>query len=429
MAPESAGFRDTRAQDIALRATTASGKPWLRWGLWLAAAVALGLLARPVWRFMGADATASRATLRFATVESGAITSEASAYGRVVAAQAPMLYAATAGTVVFKVEAGAKVAAGQVLAEVDSPELRSRLGQEQQALEAAQAEADRQRVANRRAELTKQGEVEAARIARTTAQREKQRADRAWKLQAMSEVDHLRAGDALQAAEVAFALAEQDLALERESLALDLRNRLSVVQRQKLAVDEVARQVEALAIRAPFAGVVGTRLVADRTSVAANTGVLSVVDLGQLELEVPMPEIYAGAMTSGLDVGLEHAGQVYPGTVRTVSPEIVAGQFTLRIAFGDPMPPDLKQSQRVLARVQLESKANTLIVARGAFVDTEGGRYIWKVDGDQILRTPVELGALAATQVEILKGVAAGDRVVISAVPNADGQTRMLLLD
>lgn len=427
MAPES-GFRDTRGQDHQVRQAVA-GRGLKRWVIGAVVLVLVVLAARPVWRFMSSSATVSRAALRIATVQTGAITSEAGAYGRVVAAQSPTLYAATAGTVVFKVEAGAQVEAGQVLAEVDSPELRNRLQQEQQALDSAQAEADRQRVANRRAELTKLGQVEAARISRTAAQREWQRAERAYKLQAMSEVDHLRAADALEAAEVAYGLAEKDLSLERDALALELRNRQSLVQRQRLAVEEVARQVEALAIRAPFTGVVGTRLVADRSNVAANTGVMSVVDLGQLELEVPMAEIYAGVLVPGLQVTLDHNGQNYPGTVRTVSPEIVAGQFTLRVSFGDPMPPDLKQSQRVLARVLLESRSQTLVVQRGAFVDAEGGHSIWKLVGDELVRTPIQLGALATDKVEILKGLNAGDQVVISDVPNAQGQQRLLLLN
>lgn len=425
------GFRDTRQQDQLL--VHAAQRPW--WlqprTLLLAAAVVLVVvfLIRPIWRFLGAGDTASRSALRFATVEAGSLASEASAYGRVVAAMAPTLYAATAGTVVFKVEAGAQVQAGTVLAEVDSPELRNRLQQEQQALDSAQAEADRQRVANRRAELAKAREVEAARNVLTAAEREWQRAERAWAVQAMSEVDHLRAGDALQAAGVAFKFAERDLALERDALALELRNRQSQVSRQQLAVDEVQRQVQALSITAPFAGVVGTRLVADRTSVAANTGVLSVVDLTQLELEVPVAEIYAGKLVPGLDAELDHNGQRFPATVRTVSPEIVAGQFSVRLAFGEPSPPDLKQSQRVLARIALERREQTLSVARGGFLDQSGGRYAWKLEGDELVRTPIELGVMAADRVEILSGLTAGDQIVISPIDNPNGAARLLLLD
>lgn len=426
------GFRDTRAQDQIMSVLRPQQMWWRAPRTWVIAAAVLAalLLARPLWRFMAAEQSISRASLRFASVEMGAIVSEASAYGRVVAAQAPTLYATTAGTVIFKVEAGAQVGSGEVLADVDSPELRNRLQQEQQALESAQSEADRQRVANRRAELAKARELEAARNVQTAAEREWQRAERAFELQAMSKVDHLRAGDALQAARIAFEFAERDLLLEKDALALELRNRQSLVQRQRLAVDEVQRQVAALAITAPFDGVVGTRLVADRSNVAANTGVLSVVDLTQLELEVPVAEIYAGKLVAGLPVQLEHNQQRYPGVVRTVSPEIVAGQFLLRVAFSEAQPPDLKQSQRVLARVQLERTEQTLTVQRGGFIDADGGRYAWKVSGDELVRTPITLGALAADRVEIVSGLQAGDQIVISAINESDVRdaNRLLLL-
>jgi len=143
-----------------------------------------------------------------------------------------------------------------------------------------------------------------------------------------------------------------------------------------------------------------------------------------------MAEIYAGKLVAGLPVELEHNGQRYPGSVRTVSPEIVAGQFLLRVAFAEQQPADLKQSQRLLARVQLERTEQTLTVQRGGFIDADGGRYAWKVSGDELVRTPIQLGALAADRVEIVSGVQAGDEIVISTI-DADlirGRERLLLL-
>lgn len=63
--------------------------------------------------------------------------------GRVIAANNPVLYAIAAGTVTLKVVAGDVVKLDQELAVIDSPELRSRLAQEQATLAGLEAQARR----------------------------------------------------------------------------------------------------------------------------------------------------------------------------------------------------------------------------------------------------------------------------------------------
>ena len=74
--------------------------------------------------------------------------------GRVVAANSPTLYAIAAGTVDFHVRPGDKVMRGQSLATIASPELQSRLLQEQATLAGLEAE----RRARRPRRRARQGE-------------------------------------------------------------------------------------------------------------------------------------------------------------------------------------------------------------------------------------------------------------------------------
>jgi HlyD family secretion protein len=56
---------------------------------------------------------------------------------------------------------------------------------------------------------------------------------------------------------------------------------------------------------------------------------------------------------------------------------------------------------------------DVLMVERGAFLDP-ATRYVYVVRGDEAVRTPVELGAASVSEIQVLSGLAAGDRVVIS---------------
>jgi HlyD family secretion protein len=63
------------------------------------------------------------------------------------------------------------------------------------------------------------------------------------------------------------------------------------------------------------------------------------------------------------------------------------------------------------------------MVDRGSFMDQEGGGIVYLVHDNVAERHPVHLGAASIAKVEILDGLAEGDRIVINgtdAFKNAD---------
>jgi len=421
-------FRNTEAQDSALAPSTVKLRQWRNVVIAVLLVGVLGIVAMPVLRYLGGNSVRSSA-LQFSAVTRGDLVREATGFGRVVAARSPNLFAASAGVVHFIAEAGTLVAAGAVLAEIESPELMSVLAQEQSSLLAFKSDAARQGIANQRAALSKARELDTARIAQVAALREWQRAERALTVHAISQVDHLRAKDALDAAEVLLQAAERDLSLERQAMHLELENRAALVARQASAVVELERQVAALKITAPFAGVVGQLNVADRTNVAANTALLSLVDLAQLELEVSVPEIYSADLSVGLNAEVELGAVRVPGIVRLVSPEIKDGTLAVRVSFSGSPPTDLRQNQRLNVRIKFEERKNVTLVDRGAFLDAEGGRFAWKRIDNHLARVAITTGSFSTDKIEIKSGLNVGDVVVVSSLPTNVTGDRVNLLE
>src|SRR5262249_38169888 len=110
-------------------------RPWGRWLLRCAIAlVVAGGIVYVARGWLGAERSIDRARLRIAEVVRGTLVRDIVADGRVVAANSPTLYAIAAGTVDFHVRPGDKVARGPSPATIASPELQSRLTQEQATL-------------------------------------------------------------------------------------------------------------------------------------------------------------------------------------------------------------------------------------------------------------------------------------------------------
>ncbi|MCX7060577.1 MAG: HlyD family efflux transporter periplasmic adaptor subunit [Gammaproteobacteria bacterium] len=420
-------FRDTAAQDRMI----AAAPGWRRWLPWIVAALLTALLlavAAPIARrTLSAEATASLARLNLATIERGDFVRDIAAEGRVVAAVSPTLYASASGTVMLKVQAGDRVARDAVIAVIDSPELSNRLAQERAALAALDIDWQRARLAARRQQMTVQAAVDRAVVDRKTAEREVERSRKAYEQGAYSELQVLRNEDALEKAEFALSRAREDLALEPEQIRFDIESKRLARDRQQLLVTDLARQVDALALRAPVSGQIGQLLIAERASVARDAPLLTVVDLSRLELEIKVPESFARDLAPGMPAEISNAGRPWPGEISAVSPEVVAGQVAARVRFAGGVPEGLRQNQRLSARVLLDERKNVLTVRRGPFLDAGGGRVAYVIRGDVAERVSIETGATSLNKVEILSGLDAGDRIVISGTDEFNGATRVVL--
>ena len=105
---------------------------------------------------------------------------------------------------------------------------------------------------------------------------------------------------------------------------------------------------------------------------------------------------------------------------------MVGNQVIATVAFDGEKPQGLKQNQRLTTRLTFESKRNVLKVARGAFIEAEGGRAAYVVDGNLATRRNIELGATSVGEVEVLKGLKEGETIVVSdTTPFQDAQTVM----
>jgi len=407
-------IRDTSAQDQTF-STPATAAPWKRW-LWpgiaaLVVLLAIGFAAR-AW--LGASRSFDSARVRIAEVKKGDLVRDLAADGKVIAANSPILYAISAGTVDLKVVAGDVVKKDQELAVIDSPELRSKLAQERATLAGLEAEASRSLLDATLARAKASKDTDQASIERQAAERDLQRYQRGYDGGAVPQIDLAKANDTLKKADISLANARTDARLQGQGADLDARNKRLLADRQRAVVDEVQRQVDALTLRAPFDGQVGQVQATQHTQVAANAPILGVVDLSRFEIEIKVPESFARDLSIGIPAQLTSGnGQPFPGEISAVSPEVVAGEVNARIRFTDKQPQGLRQSQRMQARVVLDTRRNVIKVERGPFVE-QGNGQAYVMDGSTAVRRPVRLGVSSLGEVEILSGLQPGDRVVVS---------------
>jgi HlyD family secretion protein len=417
-------IRDTSQQDAVIAAP--AGFKLKRRAVWLGAGIAIvaacaGLLN--TWR--SSDASVSAARLRIAEVTRGTLVRVASVNGRVVAAVSPTLYAKAASTVNLKVAAGDTVKQDQVLAVLESPDLSDALKRERSTYEQLKAEVARQQILARKQKLLAQKEADTAEIDRLSAQRTLERYDSVGQVGIIAKIDYQKAKDAVQSSEIRAKHAAQAAVLESDDVQLALQTKKNELERASLSLGEAQRRVDELTVRAPVDGFIGTLNVQNRMVVAANAPLMTLVDLSKLEVELEVPETYVADLGLGMNAEVQLPAGTATGKLSALSPEVVKNMVLARVRFDGEQPKGLRQSQRVTARLLIEEKPNVLMVARGPFVESEGGRYAYVVRDGIATRTPIKMGATSISAVEILSGLKQGDKVVVAGTDTFDNASRI----
>ena len=413
---DNTAMRSTAAQDQSIDpAAGVRRRKRLIAGIGAAAVFLVVLTAWVVHRWVDSSTVVPRERIRVATVLLGQFVRDVSAQGSIVAAVSPTLYAPSAGTVTLIAKPGATVAKGELLATVDSPELRNEFQREQATLDSLTTDLERQRIEVRRKVLANQQAADLASVQIKAAQREFQRAQSSWDMKVISERDYQRARDDLSAAELTYRHAVDNAGLDEEGLGFETKTRTLERDRQKLVVANLRRRVEELDVKSPVAGVVGNVTVRQKEAVAANAPIITVVDLSAFEVEFQMPESYAGLVGVNMPAEINLGSATVPGAVVAVSPEVNQGLVTGRLRFTEANPKGLRQSQRVAVRVVLDARDSVLKVERGSFADDSSG-VAYVLNGDHAERRKITLGAVGIGEVEVLSGLKVGDQVVISGL-------------
>jgi len=266
------------------------------------------------------------------------------------------------------VREGDRVAAGQVIAEFDTAQLRNQLAERQATLESARAtlaQTERTRASN--AQLVKQSFI--SKNAFDTA-------DDAYRAQAA----------AVQAAEAQLA------------------------QTQLLLSDAV--------VRAPIAGQVAKRYVQPGEKVAFDAPLLHIVDLSRLELQAQAPVADVARIVQGAEVEVEIeglAGQPYRGRIDRINPTTEAG--SRMIAVYVMLPNDdgrLRGGMFAKVRLQVGSDAPVPALPVTAVQDDRGQSYVWIVADGRLARRNVVTGVRdeRAQRIEITSGLSGTEQVI-----------------
>lgn len=232
-------------------------------------------------------------------------------------------------------------------------------------------------------------------------------------------------------AEVAQARAEYELAQSNLRRTEDLARKnfiSSSAQEQAASNVQVSAAKLKLAearlakmkIVAPFDGVVGIRNVSVGDYVKDGTDLVNIEDVGTLKVDFRLPERNVAQIRGGQPVEVTAdalPNETFRGALEAINPRVDAAGRSLEVRAKLANPErKLRPGMFVRVRVIVGERANALLVPEEAIVPQGEDFYVFRVEEGNARRVKVKTGVRRDAKVEIVEGLAAGDKVVTAGM-------------
>ncbi len=185
--------------------------------------------------------------------------------------------------------------------------------------------------------------------------------------------------------------------------------------------DLLKTRLDRTVVRAPFAGLLGRRLVSIGTYVTQQTPLISLQSVNPQHAVFQVPERYADRLRLGQLVSFQVAalpGKNFSGEVVFVDPVVELPGRTILIKARVPNPErQLQAGMFIEARLATNIRPNAIIIPEDALLPLGGATFVWVVKDGKADRRQVTLGVRTAGWAEIQGGgIGAGDQVVVGGL-------------
>jgi len=198
--------------------------------------------------------------------------------------------------------------------------------------------------------------------------------------------------------------------------------------------DLLKTRLDRTLVRAPFAGVIGRRLVSIGTYVSPQTPLITLQSVNPQHASFDVPERYADRLRRGQLVSFQVAalpGKNFSGEVVFVDPVVSLPGRTILIKARVPNNEhQLQAGMFIEARLATNIRPNAVVVPEDALLPMQGATFVWVVKEGKATQRQVTVGVRTAGWAEVQSGVEAGDQVVVGGLerlfPNAPVMARVV---
>jgi len=382
------------------------------------------LLLLPAWLRPSVD----RARIRIETVERGPVEAVIEASGTVIPAFEKVLSSPVEARVerVLK-RPGAAVEPGDEILELDTSGARleldrteDRLAQKRNELEGLRVDLQSElaELDHRLESLRLDAEIAGYRLDQERALHEQGLlADAALR---QAEVESKKAQIEVAQVEQAKEAARRKNAAALRAVELDIQ----ILQGDR---DDAARRLERANTRSDRPGVVTWVVPEEGATVRRGETIARIADLDSFRVEGTISDFHSARLAEGLPVRVLVDGEPLTGTLAAIDPTIENGVVRFTVELDESTHPKLRNNLRVDVLVVTGHERDAIRLRKGPFIQAAGDA-VFVVEGDppaHAVRRSVHLGLSGFEFVQVIEGLAPGERVIVSDMSDYDHLERV----
>jgi membrane fusion protein, multidrug efflux system len=313
------------------------------------------------------------------------------------------------------VDLGTRVKKGDVVARLDPTDFRLRVQLVENAIQQARARLGlSQDGASDRVDPDKTPLVRQAQAVLDEALLTRDRRVKLWEQQFIARAE-------LDTAEAAAKVAEG----RYHDAVEEVNNRLGVLAEKRTELELARQQLADTVLRAPIDGAMNARQAAVGEFLNAGVPVATLVRINPLRLRLAVPEREAASIRQGqlVRLTLESDPTVYEGRVARLAPGISEQNRSLMIEAEIPNEQGrLRPGAFARGEIVVQPDRKLVTVPAEALLTFAGIEKVLVVENGRAVEKRVTTGRRTADRLEILSGLAAGERIIVQPGAIASGQ-------
>lgn len=211
----------------------------------------------------------------------------------------------------------------------------------------------------------------------------------------------------------------------RKSQLSRIDNSVDMMERN---LEAIRKNLENLVLKAPISGQLNSfdHEIGQTKNKGQNLGRIDRLDGYQISAQVD--QYYLSRIKVGQEAKASFAGKTHSMQVKKIFPTVVNSQFEVHLAFADSvLPNNIRRGQNVQVRLELSATKKALLVQRGSFSQSNGGKYVFVVEGEEAHKRTIRFGSQNPDVIEIVEGLTEGEEIITSSY-NPFGDAEKIIL-
>lgn len=366
--------------------------------------------------------------LAIAQVEQGPMEIKVRGSGQLQPRNVEYVGAQVNGRVVKKhVQPGDVVKAGQVLLELANPRVVATADEAYSAWEGAMTELRASESELKTDLLNQEIALEQARFNLQSAKLQLEAETELKDANLVPDVQFKRTQLNVKQLQQALDVGQARVAAIRANIKMQVAVKQARVTELARALERARADVNNLKIMAGIDGIVQAFKVDIGQEMAPGQSIGRIAQPGALYAELKVPASDATDLQVGLHVAVDTRNGIVNGTVSRVDPAITDGTVVVDAELKDALPPGARPQLAVDGDIYLVRLPNALQVRKPTYAQANANVAVYKVDasGDYAEKVVIRSGKLSLTQMQVLQGLKAGDRIITSEAGDWQNKNRI----